>query len=155
MLAPIAPDSVLGLPSYSSAALPAVLAEVGVGMTGQPYELFSFTSRAIVPVKMTFPIDWLPGLTGGGAAEHGQGAYCSSQGDELLLTQVFWSGPGPTAPTVTDRGGGESPAPGDHVVVRFERWTLEGQPLRQLKIRPLPPKLTTYAAATAMENAHC
>lgn len=64
------PIAVLGLHDYSSSDMPAVLAQVGVGMTGQPYELFTFEGSAIVPARMTFPSAGLTGLAGGGAAEH-------------------------------------------------------------------------------------
>lgn len=90
----IDPVAILAVPSYTPGALPAILAEVGVGMTGQPYELFTFAGGTIVPVQMTFPIGWLPGLTGGGAARHGQGVYCAAKADTLQVTQVEWSGPG-------------------------------------------------------------
>lgn len=150
----IDPVAILAVPSYTPGALPAILAEVGVGMTGQPYELFTFAGGTIVPVQMTFPIGWLPGLTGGGAAQHGQGVYCAAKADTLQVTQVEWSGPGPSAPT-TSVSGGESAAPNDQVTVDFQRWVLAGQPLRQVRIHPLPSRSATYVAATAMENVHC
>ena len=53
------PIAILGVPSYSGQELPAVLAQVGLGMTGQPYELFTISARRVVPVKVTFPIDRL------------------------------------------------------------------------------------------------
>jgi hypothetical protein len=115
------PIAVLGLRDYSPRYMPAVLAQVGVGMTGQPYELFSFEGSAMVTARMTFPSSGLGELAGGGAAEHGQGVFCASRGGDLLVTQVFWSGPVGPAPTVTYPNGGDSPAPGDSVTVQYER----------------------------------
>jgi hypothetical protein len=135
--------------------MPAVLAQVGVGMTGQPYELFTFEGSAMVTARMTFPSPGLTELAGGGAAEHGQGVFCASRGGDLLVTQVFWSGPVGPAPTVTYPNGGDSPAPGDSVTVQYERWALTGQPLHQVNVSSLPSKTTTYGAATSLENAHC
>jgi len=71
------------------------------------------------------------------------------------VTQVYWSGPGPTAPSVPAGEGGESPAPADPITVQFERWTLTGQPLRQIDVRSLPPETMAYRAASERENAHC
>ena len=149
------PIAVLGLYDYSRRYMPAVLAQVGVGMTGQPYELFTFEGSAIVPARMTFPSPGLGELAGGGAAEHGQGVFCASRGGDLLVTQVHWSGPVFPAPTVTYPNGGESAAPGDSVTVQYERWALTGQPLRQLRVSSLPSKTMSYRAATSLENAHC
>jgi len=149
------PIAVLGLYDYSPRYMPAVLAQVGVGMTGQPYELFTFEGSAIVSVHMTFPTPGLTELAGGGAAEHGQGVFCASRGGDLLVTQVFWSGPTPTAPTVTYPNGGESAAPGDSMTVQYERWALTGQPLHQVGVNSLPSKTMSYRVATSLENAHC
>jgi len=149
------PIAVLGIHDYSPRYMPAVLAQVGLGMTGQPYELFTFEGSAIVPARMTFPSPGLGELAGGGAAEHGQGVFCASRGGDLLVTQVHWSGPVFPAPTVTYPKGGESPAPGDSVTVQYERWALTGQPLHQVSVSPLPSRTMSYKAATSLENAHC
>jgi len=151
------PIAVLGVPSYSSGSLPAILAQVGLEMTGQPYELFTFSRSNIVPVKLTIPsADWAGApLGGGGAALHGQGVDCSSQDGHLEVTQIFWSGPDSTEPTVSDVGGGESEAPSDLVTVDYERWLLSGQPLRQISVTAPPSSVVTYKTANVMENSHC
>jgi hypothetical protein len=136
-------------------ALAVVLAEVGWGMTGQPYKPFRLTRIGIVPLRMTFASWSLTGLEGGGAAEHGQGVFCSSRDSELIVTQVFWSGPPGSAPTVPVAGGGETPAPQDRVAVQYERWRFGGEPLAQISVQFLPSRTITYAAANALDGAHC
>lgn len=153
------PVAILALYNYARGELPAILAQVGSGMTGQPYELWTFEVGAIVPATMTFTRS-PPGsaLAGGGAAEHGQGVFCSRHDRELLITQADWSGPGPGARSVTVTtafGKGTSPAPTDPVTVKYARWTLEGQPLREVRFNALPSKTLTYAAAERLENVHC
>jgi hypothetical protein len=149
------PVAILALYNYSSTALPAIVAQVGLGMTGQPYELMTFNGLRIVPAKMTFPSYGIYGLAGGGASAHGQGVECARQRSRLQLTQLVWSGPGPGAPMVPVKGGGESYAPGDKVSVEYVRWTFHGQPLTQVSVERLPSRVTTYAQASLLDNVHC
>jgi hypothetical protein len=147
------PVSILAVPSYATGALPAVLAEVGIGMTGQPYELFTFSGHTIVPVKMTFPIAGLANLAGGGAALHGQGVFCGQDDGYLLVTQEDWAINAPIRWVPYDSG--ITPAPTDSVTVSYERWTLTGQPLHQFGFRLLPSTTTSYKKAQGLESAHC
>jgi hypothetical protein len=138
------PVAILALYNYSSQALPAIVAQVGLEMTGRPYELLTFNRQRIVPVKMTFPTYGLTSLTGGGAAAHGQGVECSRQRNRFQLTQLFWSVLGASAP-----------APGDKVSVQYVRWTFQGQPLVQVTVGKLPSKVATYSRASSLNNEHC
>jgi hypothetical protein len=147
------PVAIRGVFRFAPHTAAAILAQVGWGMTGEPYELFTFSGNRIVPARMTFP--YRGGLAGGGAAFHGQGVFCSSEHGRLVLTQVLWNGPGGNAPMVRAKGGGETPAATDKVTVSYERWTFTGQPLRQRSVKVLPAKVMTYRAAAALENAHC
>ncbi|HKD94491.1 MAG TPA: hypothetical protein VKB43_07255 [Gaiellaceae bacterium] len=150
------PIAILSVYRFSPRSLPAILAQVGWGDTGQPYELFTFSGHRIVPVHMTFLHGGVwSGLAGGGAAFHGQGVFCTKRHGNFVLTQVDWDGPGGNAPMVHDKHGGTSPAPADRVQVSSERWTFSGQPLTQRSVVKLPVKWTTYRAAAALENAQC
>jgi len=151
------PVGILALYTFSHRFLPVIVAQVGVGMTGQPYELFTFSRRHIVPVHLTFLHKGvlIGGLAGGGAAFHGQGLFCTARRGKLVITQVFWDGPGGNAPMVHDKGGGITPAGTDTVTAYRERWTLTGQPLTERSVVELPTRQMTYRAANALENAHC
>lgn len=146
------PVAILAVYYFTKRQLPAVLAQVGFGMTGQPYELFTFVGDRVVPAQMRFPPN-LGALAGGGAALHGQGVFCGQHDGRLLVTQEDWEIDAPIRWVAYD--GGETPAPADSVTVSYERWTLTGQPLRQLAFRILPPTKTSYKKAQALENAHC
>ena len=151
------PISILSVYRFSPRALPVILAQVGFGMTGQPYELFTFRGNRIVPLRMRFiGTDSVSGaLLGGGAAFHGQGVFCSRRGQELVITQLNWDGPTPNAPSHRVKGGGREFNARDKVVADYERWTFAGQPLTQRSVRLLPAKRLTYRVANALENAHC
>jgi hypothetical protein len=148
------PVAIRGVFRFAPHTAPAILAQVGWGMTGQPYELFTFSGNRIVPTRMTFPYRGYR-LAGGGAAFHGQGVFCSAKHGHLVITQIFWNGPGGNAPMVRVKGGGQTPAPTDNVTVNYERWTFTGQPLRQRSVKVLPATVMTYRAARALDNAHC
>jgi carbohydrate-selective porin OprB len=126
-------------------------------MTGQPYELFTFTSNRIVPVHLSFlhRNGLFGGLAGGGAAFHGQGLSCSHRRGQLVITQLYWDGPAGNAPMVHVKGGGMTPAGADTVDAFREQWTLTGQPLTERSVRVLPVTHMTYRTANAAENAHC
>jgi hypothetical protein len=151
------PISILGVYRFAPHVAPAILAQVGWGMTGQPYELFTFSRHRVVPARMTFlhANGAYRGLAGGGAAFHGQGVLCSAKRHHLVITQVWWSGPSASAPVVRHKDGGQTPAATDAVTATYERWTFTGQPLRQRSVAILPPQVVTYRAANALENAHC
>jgi len=149
------PVAILGLYNYSPTSMPAIVAQVGLGMTGQPLELLTFKGQSIVPAKMTFPSYGLNGLFYGGAAAHGQGVVCSRHQNRFQLTQLFWSGPSAGAPTVTVSGGGQEFAPGDTVSIHSIRWTFQGQPLRQASVQKLATTPSTYARAGLIDNENC
>ena len=146
------PISILVVYYFSVRQLPAILAHVGFGMTGQPYELFTFDGDHIVPAQMRFPQD-MGELAGGGATLHGQGVFCGQHDGRLLVTQERWTIDAPIHWVPYD--GGVTPAPTNSVTVSYGRWTLAGQPLRQFGFRVLPSTRTTYKKAQVLENAHC
>jgi hypothetical protein len=147
------PVAILAVYYFTSSELPAVLAQVGVGMTGQPYELFTFArDHHVAPAQMQFTADF-GGLFGGGAALHGQGVFCGRHNRVLVITQVRWNIEVPFKLVPFD--GGQTPAPTDPVTVSYEQWKLAGQPLHQVGRHSLPATKTTYRKAQALENAHC
>ncbi len=151
------PVSILAVYHFAPHTAPAILAQVGWGMTGQPYELFTFSGHRIVPARMTFlhTNGVYAALAGGGATFHGQGVFCSAKRHRLVITQVNWDGPGGNARWVGAKGGGETPASADTVTANYEQWTFTGEPLRQRSVTVLPAKVITYRAANGLENAHC
>lgn len=149
------PVAILAVYYFSPRRLPAILAQVGYGMTGQPYELLTFVGDHIARVEITFPPGNpnIGGLAGGGAALHGQGVFCSQADNRMLLTQANWEIDAPIR-WIPYRGG-VTPAPSDRVTIYYDRWTLGGQPLHQLEVRTLSDGSTTYVKAQHLENAHC